>query len=143
MQTAYGKNGRIIAEKMQAKQNMIFITQHFLSFFHNFAYKTTMRFKKHVFICTNQRADLNKKSCGEACGLNLVGLFKKILKEKGLTQEIRAQRAGCLDACDFGPSVVVYPEGIYYKGVQPEDVMEIVEQHLIGGKPVERLVNNH
>ena len=101
-----------------------------------------MRFKKHIFICTHQRTEPGKNSCGEARGLNLVSLFKKIIKEKGLSIEIRAQRAGCLDACDFGPSVVVYPEGIYYKGVTPEDVEEIVEQHLIGGKPVERLINN-
>lgn len=53
---------------------------------------------------------------------------------------MRAQRAGCLDACEHGPSVVVYPEGVFYGGVKPEHVDEIVEQHLIQDRPVERLI---
>lgn len=52
---------------------------------------------------------------------------------------MRANAAGCLDACAFGTSVVVYPEGVWYGGVKAEDVLEIVESHLLGGKPVERL----
>ena len=99
-----------------------------------------MKFEKHVFICTNQRKEGERKSCGEECGMELVKAFKKSLKEKGLKGTIRAQRAGCLDACDFGPSIVVYPEGIYYGGVKPEDVNEIVEEHLISNRPVKRLV---
>ena len=99
-----------------------------------------MKFEKHVFVCTNQRKEGERKSCGEECGMELVRTFKKVLKEKGLKGTIRAQRAGCLDACDFGPSVVVYPEGIYYGGVQPEDVNEIVQEHLISNRPVKRLV---
>ena len=99
-----------------------------------------MKFKKHVFICTNQRNDPSRKSCGEECGMTLVKAFKKALKEKNLKSEMRAQRAGCLDACDYGPSIVVYPEGIYYGGVQPEDVEEIVNEHLINNRPVKRLV---
>ena len=99
-----------------------------------------MKFEKHVFICTNQRKEGDRKSCGEECGMELVKTFKKLLKEKGLKRTIRAQRAGCLDACEFGPSVVVYPDGIYYGGVQPGDVLEIVEEHLISNKPVKRLI---
>lgn len=99
-----------------------------------------MKFEKHVFICTNQRAEGARKSCGEACGMELVHAFKKMIKDKGLKGKIRAQRAGCLDACDEGPSLVVYPEGFYYGGVQPADVEEIFESHLIGNQPVERLI---
>ncbi len=99
-----------------------------------------MKFEKHIFICTNQRIDSERKSCGEECGLALVKEFKKALKDKGLKGRMRAQRSGCLDACDFGPSVVVYPEGIYYGGVQPGDVDEIVNEHLIGNRPVKRLI---
>ncbi|MDJ1472099.1 (2Fe-2S) ferredoxin domain-containing protein [Xanthocytophaga flava] len=98
-----------------------------------------MKFKKHVFICTNQK-EAPKKSCGEANGMALVEEFKKELKERGLQIEIRAQRAGCLDACAFGPSLVVYPEGVYYGNVQLTDVKEIVEEHLIADRPVQRLV---
>ena len=99
-----------------------------------------MKFTKHIFICTNQRAEGQRKSCGEACGMELVHSFKEILKEKGLNKIFRAQRAGCLDACDFGPSIVVYPDGIYYGGVKPEDVLEIVEEHIVNNRPVDRLI---
>jgi (2Fe-2S) ferredoxin len=99
-----------------------------------------MKYKKHVFICTNQRTDSTRKSCGEECGMNLVKAFKKQIKEKNLKSEMRAQRTGCLDACDFGPSMVVYPEGIFYGGVQLSDVDEIVNEHLINNRPVQRLI---
>lgn len=101
-----------------------------------------MRFRKHVFICINERKNSDRKSCGEAHGMELVHEFKKLVKEKGLKSEIRAQRAGCVDACDFGPSVVVYPEGIFYGNVTVKDVHEIVESHLINNQPVERLIIN-
>ena len=74
--------------------------------------------------------------------MELVKAFKKSLKEKGLKGTIRAQRAGCLDACDYGPSLVIYPEGIYYGGVKTEDVNEIVEEHLISNRPMKRLLIN-
>ena len=51
----------------------------------------------------------------------------------------RVNSAGCLDACDRGVAVVVYPEGVWYGGVTVADVPEIVERHLVGGQPVERL----
>ena len=55
---------------------------------------------------------------------------------------MRAQRTGCCDCCEYGPTVVVYPEGVFYGAVQLSDVEEIIEQHLIGGNPVERLIND-
>lgn len=97
-----------------------------------------MKFRKHVFICTNQK-EAPKKSCGEAHGLALVDAFKAALKDRSLQVEIRAQKAGCLDTCALGPSVVVYPEGVYYGNVQLSDVEEIVESHLANDQPVERL----
>ena len=99
-----------------------------------------MKFRKHVFICTNQREEGGRCSCGEERGMELVKLFKKSLKDKGLNKEIRAQRAGCLDTCDYGPSIVVYPEGVFYAHVSTDDVEEIVNSHLIDDKPVERLI---
>jgi len=101
-----------------------------------------MKFEKHVFVCTNQRAEGEKKSCGEACGMELVKAFKKALKENNLKGRMRAQRAGCLDACEYGPSVVVYPEGTYYGGVQLNDVDEIVKEHLMHNRPVQRLITD-
>ena len=97
-----------------------------------------MKYKKHVFICTNQRND-GRGCCGEERGMALVQEFKKQIKDLNLNTEIRAQRAGCFDVCDFGPAVVVYPEGVFYGHVALTDVSSIVKEHLIDNKPVERL----
>jgi (2Fe-2S) ferredoxin len=99
-----------------------------------------MRFEKHVFVCTNERAGSDRPSCGEACGLELVKQLKGLLKERGLSGKIRAQRAGCLDACEHGPAMVVYPDGVFYGRVQPEDLVRITDQHLSAGRPVEELI---
>ncbi|HEX8926066.1 MAG TPA: ferredoxin, partial [Terriglobales bacterium] len=64
--------------------------------------------------------------------------FKKALSLRGI-RNVRANRAGCLDQCEHGPVVVVYPEAVWYGNVHPQDVEEIVEQHIIEGRPVERL----
>jgi (2Fe-2S) ferredoxin len=98
-----------------------------------------MKYDKHVFICTNQRAPGEKQSCGEQHGLELVKEFKKIIKQKGLNVTIRAQKAGCLDVCELGPALVVYPEGIFYGSVTVSDVPEIVDEHLVNNRPVDRL----
>jgi (2Fe-2S) ferredoxin len=97
-----------------------------------------MKYKKHIFICTNQR-DSSRPSCGEQNGMDLIGKFKEEMGKLGLHKTMRVQKAGCLDICDFGPSVVVYPDGIFYGHVKQEDVLEIVESHLLNDKPVKRL----
>ena len=61
------------------------------------------------------------------------------MKELGLNSKVRANTAGCLDACEFGPSVVVYPEQVWYGGVTKNDVEEIIQKHIINNAPVERL----
>lgn len=98
-----------------------------------------MKYQKHVFICTNTK-EAGKKCCGEERGMALVQAFKDEIRNRGLQTQMRAQKTGCLDACNFGPSLVVYPEGTYYGNVQLSDVTEIVEKHLLGKQPVERLV---
>ncbi|MXV52951.1 (2Fe-2S) ferredoxin domain-containing protein [Pedobacter sp. HMF7647] len=98
-----------------------------------------MLYKKHVFICTNQRPEGSRISCGEEHGLMLVAEFKKLIKNKNLNTEIRAQRTGCMETCELGPSVVVYPEGVFYGKVQMSDVAEIVNEHLENNRIVERL----
>ncbi len=100
-------------------------------------------YHKHIFICTNQRTGGDRKSCGEQHGMELVAAFKKALKDKNLPIRVRAQRAGCLDICDFGPTIAVYPEGIFYVNVQLQDVEEIIESHIVGDKPVDRLLLKH
>jgi (2Fe-2S) ferredoxin len=100
-----------------------------------------MRFRHHLFICENRRPDGAPRGSCAARGSEAVRqAFKTELAWRGLNQEIRANSAGCLDLCDQGPVVVVYPEGTWYVKVRPEDVAEIVEQHLVGGRPVARLL---
>lgn len=97
-------------------------------------------FEKHLFICTNLRDAANPKGSCAAKGSEAVHeRFKKEIYERGLKGRFRANSAGCLDACAHGCSVVVYPEQVWYGGVKPDDVPEIIEKHLLGGEPVERL----
>jgi (2Fe-2S) ferredoxin len=100
-----------------------------------------MRYEKHIFICTNQKAE-GKACCGEQRGMELVEKFREVLNEKGLKGKIRAQKSGCLDACKHGPALVIYPEGTYYKQVTPSDVERIIDEQIIGGKQIEDLVLN-
>jgi (2Fe-2S) ferredoxin len=97
-----------------------------------------MRFEKHIFICANQKPE-GKACCGEARGLELVQKFRDVISEKGLKGKVRAQRAGCLDACKEGPALVIYPEGTYYGHVTPEDVERIITEHVINGNIIEEL----
>lgn len=100
-----------------------------------------MIYDKHIFICVNQREPgAARRSCGEAHGLEIVDAFKKKLKELNLPIRLRAQKAGCLDICDFGQTVAIYPDGVFYVGVQQSDVDEIIEEHIIHNRPVERLI---
>jgi len=97
-------------------------------------------FQRHIFVCTNRRPEGHPKGCCAEKGSEHVReLFKEEIEKRGLRSQVRANAAGCLDQCAFGVTVVVYPEGVWYARVQPEDVAEIVEQHIVGGRPVERL----
>ncbi len=99
------------------------------------------RFEHHIFICTNQRPPVNPRGCCDPEGLGGLQLvFKQELAARGLKAAVRANRAGCLDQCEHGPTVVIYPEAVWYGGVRPEDVAEIIESHIIKKIPVTRLL---
>jgi (2Fe-2S) ferredoxin len=102
------------------------------------------RFEKHVFICENKRPSDNPKGCCFDKGSAAVReAFKKRIAELGLKTEIRANSSGCLDACEFGASVVIYPEQVWYGRVTVDDVEEIIQSHLIKNEPVKRLLITH
>ena len=98
-----------------------------------------MVFEKHIFICINQRPPESPKGCCFDDGMAVRIAFVQDLAKRGLKNSVRANKAGCLDVCSLGPSVVIYPAGIWYKRVTPEDVPEIVETSIIGDGTVTRL----
>jgi (2Fe-2S) ferredoxin len=65
--------------------------------------------------------------------------LSQLTKDAGLAGRVRINKSLCLDQCEHGPTVVVYPEAVWYGNVKPEDAEEIVAEHLVGGRPVERL----
>jgi (2Fe-2S) ferredoxin len=99
------------------------------------------KFQRHVFICINERPDEDARGCCAARGGHEVAAaFKEKLHARGLKRVVRPNKAGCLDQCAHGVAVVVYPEAVWYGRVTPADVDEIIEEHIVGGRPVERLV---
>ena len=101
----------------------------------------TPYFKHHVFFCMNKRDD-GRNSCGDHGAETAQKHAKKRCKELGINGEgrVRINKAGCLDRCELGPVMVVYPEAVWYTFVDKEDIDEIIQSHLIEGKPVERLM---
>lgn len=97
-------------------------------------------FKHHVFFCTNQRAP-GETCCNARGASDMRGYAKDRLKALGLAGkgQVRINAAGCLDRCEEGPVLVVYPEEVWYTYIDKEDIDEIIDAHLIGGKVVERL----
>ena len=80
-------------------------------------------FERHLFICTNQREPGSARGCCSPDGKGeLQKRFKEAIGAAGLKATVRANKAGCLDQCEHGPTVVVYPEAVWYGFVQPEDV---------------------
>ena len=98
------------------------------------------KFEKHIFICGNQRPVGHPRGCCDPTGqAALQKKFKQKLAELGLKGRVRANQAGCLDQCEHGPNVVIYPEAVWYGHVAESDVEEIIESHILRGHPVERL----
>lgn len=94
----------------------------------------------HVFFCMNTRED-GRRCCGEHGAATAQQHAKKRIKAMDLNGQgkIRINQAGCLDRCEEGPCLVVYPEGTWYTYVDTEDIDEIIDSHLVGGKTVDRL----
>ena len=95
----------------------------------------------HVFFCTNQR-ESGKPCCNNHDAQKMRDYVKGRVKKLGITSDenrIRINSAGCMDRCDSGPVLVIYPEGTWYTYVDESDLDEIIEEHLLHGREVERL----
>lgn len=97
-------------------------------------------YKHHVFFCCNQRKN-GEASCNDHGASDMRAYAKDRVKELGLSgpDNVRINQAGCLDRCELGPVMVVYPNETWYTYVDKADVDEIVEEHLKNGRVVERL----
>jgi len=97
-------------------------------------------FERHVFVCNNTRPDGHPRGCCAAKGGEAIRDRLKVLAaEAGLKGRVRVNVAGCLDQCEHGVTLVVYPEAVWYGFVMAEDVEEIFRSHILEGRPVERL----
>ncbi|MCX7365676.1 MAG: (2Fe-2S) ferredoxin domain-containing protein [Alphaproteobacteria bacterium] len=97
-------------------------------------------YEAHVFCCTNRRpAGHPRGCCAERGAEELRDHMKSRAKQLGL-KNVRINSAGCLDRCELGPTVVIYPEGVWYSYSTKEDIDEVLQTHLVEGKRVERLM---
>lgn len=97
-------------------------------------------FSHHVFFCTNQRDD-GRQSCNQCDAKAARDYVKRRCKEMGISGagRVRINTAGCLDRCEHGPVIVIYPDETWYTYIDRQDLDEIIDQHLVNGTVVERL----
>lgn len=98
-------------------------------------------YRLHLFVCMGKR-------CSARGGEDVLDALKSKVKAEGLSGEVRVSRSGCVKVCketdtegEYSPLVIVYPEGTWYRNVKASDVDEILKEHVLGGRPVERLLH--
>ncbi|SNS14171.1 (2Fe-2S) ferredoxin [Anaerovirgula multivorans] len=96
--------------------------------------------KYHIFVCSSSRINGEQKGfCFQKGAVEIVNNFIEEIQERELDGEVMVTNTGCFGICSKGPIVVVYPEGVWYGSVTPEDVEEIMDSHIEEGKMVSRL----
>lgn len=99
------------------------------------------KFEHHIFVCVNKRPpDDPKGCCADKGSESIRDFFKAELKRLGLKGKVRANAAGCLDQCHRGPTVVIYPEAVWYQVKTLDDAAEVIERHILKGEVVDRLL---
>ena len=93
----------------------------------------------HLFVCIANRPPAAGDSCGAVGSRELIERLQLSILEEGLADRVRVNGCTCLGPCEQGVNLVVYPDGVFYTRVTVEDAQEIVQGHLKGGEPVERL----
>lgn len=97
--------------------------------------------EKHVFICGQNRPQGHPRgSCAASGSAEVINEFMAQMQNRNLFDKIALTNTGCMGPCSLGPSVLVYPEGVMYGQVTAKDVTTIIDQHLLGGEPVSRLL---
>ncbi|MEX0676345.1 MAG: (2Fe-2S) ferredoxin domain-containing protein [Pirellulales bacterium] len=99
------------------------------------------KFTSHIFVCCNTREPGHTRGCCDPDGNGkLRECFKTELKRRQLTPQVRANQSGCLDQCELGPTVVIYPQAIWYGHVTPDDVPRIIAETILCGRVLEDLL---
>lgn len=102
------------------------------------------KLERHVFVCEKRREPDNPKGCcGSKDSTEIRDRLKKLAHDARLRGRVRINSAGCLDQCAHGVTIVVYPEAVWYGLVTLGDVDELFREHILGGRPVERLRLEH
>lgn len=97
-------------------------------------------YQRMLFVCLNDRGEGHPRgSCSRDGGAELLDTLRADLHERGLKRVVRAVGTRCLGQCSHGPVVQVTPEDVWYGGVQAADVPELIDKHVLGGQPIERL----
>lgn len=95
-------------------------------------------YDKHLFVCINERSEGHPRGCClHRGGSEVRARLKELIGRHGQMDRVRANKSGCLDHCEHGPTVVVYPDGVWYGAVTPEDAERIFHEHVLGGRVVE------
>ena len=97
-------------------------------------------FRYHIYLCTQEKPD-GAPCCAARGGQAVLDALRAELGKAGLGDEVQVTTSGSIGLCERGPNLVVYPEGVWYSGVQIADIPELVREHFVNGRPVSRLVN--
>ena len=90
----------------------------------------TVPYRRVIYICTNIREEEGRPACAKRGSEAICERFKEEVKQRGLKGKIRAMKSGCMDLCEQGPNVMVFPDGAWYSGVTLDDVPALVEKYL-------------
>ncbi|MBI3119276.1 MAG: (2Fe-2S) ferredoxin domain-containing protein [Candidatus Hydrogenedentes bacterium] len=88
----------------------------------------SLPYEKIVFVCTNQRAPGERVCCAGRGSIDLHAKLKELVKARGLRTRIRVSKSGCMDRCEFGPNIMVFPDNVWYSAVTEADLEAIVEK---------------
>ncbi len=103
----------------------------------------TSKYHKHIFICTNERSQNNPRGdCKRCGGMDIRMKFVQLINQHGLKGKVRANKSGCLDVCELGATIVIYPDNIWYTRVKVQDVDEIFVTSIMDNGVVKRLCAN-
>ncbi len=95
-----------------------------------------MHYRKHILVCTTAK----ERHCGTKGGEELFQAFKRAIQDRNIS-DVLVSRGGCTHQHSVGPIVIVHPDGVWYKQVSVADIIEILDEHIVNGRVVERLLN--